>query len=107
METYAIIENDIVKNIVIADDENFFAIAYPSSIVIKITELTGQANIGVEFISGKFMPVKPWDSWVFNQESWAWAAPNSYPSDGLDYIWDEAKTKWALVSFEEPLPLAE
>lgn len=97
MKTYAIIKNNIVDNIVIADDENFFAVAYPDELVIPVTSETGQANIGVEFKLNKFVPIKPWNSWVFDEESWSWKAPVNYPQDNKPYIWDESSLSWSEV----------
>lgn len=101
METYAIIKNGIVENVVIADDENFFAIGYPDDLVIKVTEETGQANVGVEFVSGKFVPMKPWGSWIFDESSWTWVAPVGYPQDGGIYLWDEQSTSWQEITLPE------
>lgn len=100
MQTYAIIRDDLVYNIVIADDENFFAVAYPDDIVIPVTEETGVAAIGVEFIDGKFMPIKPWNSWVFDPNVWSWIAPQPYPNDGGIYLWDESSLSWVTPVIE-------
>ncbi len=100
MSVYAVLENGLVGNIVVADDENFFAIAYPKSTVIEITEETGVANIGVEFLDGKFVPIKPWNSWVFNSETWLWEAPEAYPTDEGIYLWDEASLSWVTPVIE-------
>ena len=47
-----------------------------------------------------FIPPKPYDSWVLNEETCLWEAPVPYPDDGNDYTWDEETTNWVLV--EEP-----
>jgi hypothetical protein len=47
-----------------------------------------------------FIPPKPYDSWVLNEESCLWEAPVPYPDDGNDYEWDEETTSWVVV--EEP-----
>jgi len=47
-----------------------------------------------------FIPPKPYDSWVLNEESCLWEAPVPRPNDGNDYEWDEETTSWVLV--EEP-----
>lgn len=100
METYAIIKNNVVDNIIVADDEGFFSVAYPDDIVVKVTDETGVANIGVEFVDNKFVPLKPWTSWVFNSQSWLWEAPTSYPNDGGIYLWDEPSLSWVTPVIE-------
>lgn len=47
-----------------------------------------------------FIPPKPFDSWVLNEETCLWEAPVPYPDDGKDYEWDEETTSWVVV--EEP-----
>jgi len=48
-----------------------------------------------------FIPPKPYDSWVLNEDTCLWEAPVPYPDDGNDYEWDEQTTDWVLLA-EEP-----
>ena len=41
-----------------------------------------------------FVPPRPWPSWQLDQQSCQWQPPVPYPSDGLDYHWDEVNTVW-------------
>jgi hypothetical protein len=45
-----------------------------------------------------FIPPKPFDSWILNQETFIWEAPVAYPNDGLQYLWDESSTVWVEVA---------
>jgi len=45
-----------------------------------------------------FIPPKPYNSWVLNEDSCLWEAPVAYPDDGLDYVWDEDSQSWVIVS---------
>lgn len=47
-----------------------------------------------------FIPPKPFESWVLNEETCLWEAPIPYPGDGLVYSWDEAQGDW--VEIQEP-----
>jgi len=47
-----------------------------------------------------FIPPKPYDSWVLNEDTCLYEAPVAYPDDGNDYEWDEETTSWVVV--EEP-----
>ena len=44
-----------------------------------------------------FVPPKPFDSWVLNEETCLWEASVAYPDDGNEYYWDEATTSWVLA----------
>lgn len=41
-----------------------------------------------------FIPPKPFDSWVLNEDICRWVAPVPYPDDGDIYTWDEETTSW-------------
>jgi len=41
-----------------------------------------------------FYPPKPFASWVFNETTYLWDPPKTYPTDGKQYVWDESKTDW-------------
>ena len=36
-----------------------------------------------------FIPPKPFDSWILNEESCTWESPVEKPNDGNWYIWNE------------------
>ena len=44
-----------------------------------------------------FIPPKPYDSWVLNEDTCLWDAPVSYPNDGNMYEWDEENKSWQIV----------
>jgi hypothetical protein len=44
-----------------------------------------------------FIPPKPFDSWVLNEETCSWDAPTPMPVDDNRYQWDEATTSWIIV----------
>ena len=48
-----------------------------------------------------FIPPKPFDSWVLDEESCTWEAPIDYPTDGLYYVWNEQELDWELSDFSE------
>jgi len=41
-----------------------------------------------------FIPLKPFVSWVLDEESCQWGAPVAYPADGKMYFWDELIIAW-------------
>jgi hypothetical protein len=56
------------------------------------------AGVGYTFDPHRnaFIPLKPYASWVLNEESCRWEAPVLYPSDGQIYQWDEDSLSWIL-----------
>jgi hypothetical protein len=45
-----------------------------------------------------FIPPKPFDSWVLNEDTCVWDAPIAYPEDGKAYTWNENTQTWAEVT---------
>jgi hypothetical protein len=41
-----------------------------------------------------FIPPKPFESWLLNEETCNWEAPKPYPTDGKLYNWDEESQEW-------------
>lgn len=41
-----------------------------------------------------FIPPKPTESWVLNEETCLWESPIPYPDDGKSYVWDEDSVNW-------------
>jgi hypothetical protein len=44
-----------------------------------------------------FIPPKPFNSWILNEESCLWNAPKEFPNDGNFYNWDEDQQDWILL----------
>jgi hypothetical protein len=44
-----------------------------------------------------FIPPKPFNSWVLNEDTCLWEAPVAYPQDGNNYKWNETNLNWELV----------
>ena len=43
-----------------------------------------------------FIPIKPFNSWVLNEDTCLWESPVAYPTDGDKYTWNEEIKNWAL-----------
>ena len=54
------------------------------------------AGIGYTFdeVRDAFIPPKPFESWLLDEESCLWEAPVAYPTDGELYMWDEVTLAW-------------
>lgn len=57
------------------------------------------AGIGYTYDENRdaFIPPKPFDSWILNEDSCLWEAPIVYPTDGNHYVWNEQNETWDLV----------
>jgi len=47
-----------------------------------------------------FIPPKPFESWVLDEDTCLWVAPVPYPEDGESYTWDEDAGDWVAVPNE-------
>ena len=41
-----------------------------------------------------FIPPKPFESWLLNEDTCCWIPPVAYPTDGKIYYWDETSLSW-------------
>jgi len=74
--------------------------------VCKRTSYNGKirknyAGIGFSYNEAldAFIPPKPFDSWILNEETCQWNAPKPYPTDGFTYFWNEETLDWELSDF--------
>jgi hypothetical protein len=44
-----------------------------------------------------FIPLKPFASWILDEDTCQWVAPKPYPADDKVYVWNETKLKWELA----------
>ncbi len=53
------------------------------------------AGIGFTYDEARdaFIPPKPFDSWVLNEDTCLWEAPVERPTEG-DWVWDEQAGAW-------------
>jgi len=56
------------------------------------------AGIGYQYDLQRdaFIPQKPFNSWVLNEQTCLWDAPIPYPNDGQMYGWNEETQSWTL-----------
>lgn len=57
------------------------------------------AGIGFTYDAQRdaFVPPKPFNSWLLNEDTCLWQAPVAYPTDGQSYYWNEDNQNWDLV----------
>ena len=56
------------------------------------------AGIGMIYDEDRdaFIPKKPYNSWILNEQTCNWEAPISIPNDGQIYSWNETTKNWDL-----------
>ena len=45
-----------------------------------------------------FIPKKPYNSWILNEDTCLWESPIPYPQDNNLYSWNEENKSWDLIS---------
>jgi hypothetical protein len=129
MAHYAFLnENNIVTHVIVGKDENDIVEGvdswedFYSNEVGQVckrtsyntyanTHLTGGTSFRYNYASegfifdeskgehGAFIPIKPFESWILNEEICIWEAPVPKPEEipnELHYKWDEDSTSWVI-----------
>ena len=57
------------------------------------------AGIGFTYDEDRdaFIPKKPFNSWILNEDTCLWNAPVDMPDDGETYTWNETTISWDLI----------
>ena len=57
------------------------------------------AGIGYTYDEDRdaFIPKKPFNSWILNEDTCLWNAPVAYPQDDNKYTWNESTLTWDIV----------
>ena len=57
------------------------------------------AGIGYTYDEDRdaFIPKKPFNSWILNEDTCLWNSPVDMPDDGETYTWNETTISWDLI----------
>lgn len=104
MTHFAKVQNSIVTQVIVAEPEFFNTFVDSSAGEWIQTSYTGSirknyAGIGFTYDKDRdaFIPPKPYDSWVLNEETCNWESPVPYPADSNKYTWNEETQSWELI----------
>ena len=113
MAHFAKVENNIVTQVIVAEPEffNTFVDTSPGEwIQTSYNTRAGEhpegrplrknyAGIGFTYDKQRdaFIPPKPYESWILNEETCLWESPIPYPQDGKRYKWNEETLSWIEV----------
>jgi hypothetical protein len=113
MSHFAKVENGIVTQVIVAEqdviDSGLFGTGWiqTSYNTFGGIHINGgaplrknYAGVGYTYDTERdaFIPPKPFNSWVLNENTCQWDAPVSYPSDDKKYDWDEATLSWIEIT---------
>jgi len=124
MAHFAKVENGIVTNVIVAEQDFIDTLEDKNSWIKTSYNTRGgvhyeantnnpskdgvplrknYAGIGYTYDLEKdaFIPPKPFNSWLLNEETCLWEAPVLKPNDelGIFYRWDESKNEWYIPDF--------
>ena len=93
MGNFAKIENEVVVDVILADQDFINNKPNPEQWVEKTLNIAG---IGWNYDSNNltFYPPQPFPSWTLNTETYTWESPIAYPIDDKNYIWNEDNQTW-------------
>ena len=104
-------ENNIVKRVIVIDNSLEPMGSYWCNKVLGGTWIQtsynnkirkNYAGIGYSYDPNldAFIPPKPYESWILNEEACLWDPPIAYPNDGQQYYWNEEEKNWVLINNE-------
>lgn len=109
VETVISINNSVITNSNGVEQEqlgiDFINQLYKTNDIWKQTSYNNNirknyAGIGYTYDSQRdaFIPIKPFNSWVLNEQTCNWDAPVARPNDEGRYNWNESTLSWDLVT---------
>lgn len=118
MAHFAQLENNVVKQVIVVSNQDILdeqgqeseqkGIDFCSNLLGGTWKQTSYnakirknyAGIGYTYDEGRdaFIPPKPFNSWLLDEDTCQWKAPVDYPTDGKRYTWNEETTSWDEVT---------
>lgn len=93
MKYFAVLNGDIVENIIHADSLEIAEEATGKECI----EYTAEQGCGNGWVYNReklrLSPPQVYPSWTFNEETNRWEAPTAYPEFGI-HAWDEESLSW-------------
>ena len=103
-----VIEQEVVDTGLFGEPSSFVQTSYNTQGGVHSLNGTplrkNYAGIGYTYDSGldAFIPPKPYNSWVLNEDTCLYEAPTPMPTDDKRYSWDEETTSWVEITVTEP-----
>lgn len=118
MAHFAQLENNVVKQVIVVSNQDILdeqgqeseekGIAFCSNLLGGTWKQTSYnakirknyAGIGYTYDEGRdaFIPPKPYNSWLLDEDTCQWKAPVDYPIDDKRYTWNEETLAWDVIN---------
>jgi hypothetical protein len=113
MSHFAKIENGIVTQVIVAEqdviDSGLFGTGWIQTSYNTFGGIHANggtplrknyAGVGYTYDTERdaFIPPKPFNSWVLNENTCQWDAPTARPTDGKKYDWNEDTLSWIEIT---------
>jgi hypothetical protein len=115
---FAKLKNNIVQQVIVVSNQDILdeqgqeseekGIAFCSNLLGGTWKQTSYnsnirknyAGIGYTYDEGRdaFIPPKPYNSWLLDEDTCQWKAPVDYPTDDKRYTWNEETLAWDVVN---------
>ena len=99
-----VIEQDVVNTGLFGEPSSFVQTSYNTHGGVHTLGGTplrkNYAGIGYTYdsIRDAFIPPKPYNSWVLNEDTCLWGAPVAMPDNGKMYTWEENSLNWVEIT---------
>jgi hypothetical protein len=111
MAHYAKVINGIVEQVIVAEQDVIDSGLFGDPSIWVQTSYNGNIRKNFASVGGRydklrdaFIPIKPFSSWILDNETCLWKAPVDYPTDGKIYLWDDINNGWYQVD-DDFLPI--
>lgn len=116
--------NNVVIRVIVAEQEfiNSGVLGHPSRWIQTSYNMYGgihtkgevgfrknYAGVGYTYDRDRdaFIPPKPYESWLLNEDTCLWEPPVPRPDDGKPYIWNEQEQLWEEQPINPTVPFFE
>ena len=104
----SVIEQDVIDTGMFGDPKSWIQTSYNTHGGVHSYDQSKAlrknfAGIGYTYdpVRDAFIPPKPYESWILNEETCLWEPPTTRPDDDKFYKWDEETLSWVEFNIEE------
>ena len=95
-------KNNLVVNVIVADSLEWCQTNLDGTWLETKEDKSirkNYAGIGYKYDQERdaFIPPKPFNKWVLNEDTCRWESPVPYPDDENQYVWNDNKSEWELI----------
>jgi hypothetical protein len=101
MPNFAVIKNEVVENVIVAEALIIAQSLLPDYLVVEIEPNNLVAGVGSRYADGKFIPPQPFLSWTLNASTNQWEPPVERPEieENQMALWNEDSLSWEISNY--------